>query len=391
MLLDSNDELLKLTARLISIDSTNPGKFEQQTGDFIADWLTSETGLPVIKDAIAPGRFNVVCILEGVIKDPAYVNINHMDVVQTGEGWDTDPFMPVFKNSRLYGRGSADMKSGLACGMIAFRDTVRYARENNIPPVRNYIFIASADEEGDNMQGSLQAVNSGYITANSYVLDHEPSGGVIWQAHKGKVFFDLELISAIGVSDVVYAMAETIHQIRCELKSLPVNPSFGPSTVCFGKIRNGENSGATLKTCTVTLDMRLAPPLTPEKAVECIEHIFSKTKEKMPGIESSCHIITQKPFIEMNPASKLLHALKEVVYDITGKLPDTEVFSGYTDTAVVAAVTGNRNTMSYGPKGSILHIANEWVDCASILEVCAISRCLAGHLVLGQKVRNNHE
>lgn len=391
MLLDDHDEILKLTAQLISIDSTNPGKFEKQIGDFIADWLTFETGLPVIKDAIAPGRFNIVCILEGVIKDPAYVNINHMDVVQTGEGWDTDPFMPVFKNNRLYGRGSADMKSGLAAGMIAFRDTVRYARKHNISPLRNYIFIASADEEGDNMQGSLQAVNSGYITANSYVLDHEPSGGVIWQAHKGKIFFDLELISSIGVSDVVYAMAETIHQIRCDLKSLPVNPSFGPSTVCFGKIRNDEQAGGTLKTCNVTLDMRLAPPLTPAKAIADIDHIFSKIKEKIPGIESRYHIITQKPFIEMNPDSPLLHALKEVVYDLTGKLPDTEVFTGYTDTAVVAAVTGNRNTMSYGPKGSTLHIANEWVDCASVLEVCAVSRRLARQLVLGQKTRNDHD
>lgn len=391
MLFDYDNEVLQLTAQLISIKSTNPGTHEKHIGNFITYWLTYQTGLTVIQDAITPDRFNVVCILEGKIKDPAYVNINHMDVVQEGKGWDTPPFVPIFKEDRLYGRGAADMKSGLAAGMIAFRDTVRYARDNNILPIRDYIFIASADEEGDHMQGSLQAINSGYITANSYVLDHEPSGGVIWQAHKGKIFFDLTFTSPTDVSDAIQAMSQAIHNIRLKVKALTLDQCFGPSTVCFGKIRSQEASDTVLNNCTLTLDMRLSPPLTPDKAIALIETIITDSEEKYPEINGDYHIITQKPFIETNQNSILFHTLQTVVHEVTGKEPQAEVFAGYTDSAVVAALTGNSNTMSYGPKGSTLHVANEWVDCASILEVTAISRRLAKQLVFNQKGKDIHE
>ena len=370
-------EVIQLLEELGKIESTNVGKFEKEIGDFVAAWLERETGLPVVKDEFEPGRFNVVCKLEGEIHDPAFVSIHHMDVVPAGDGWETDPFVPVIRGNRMYGRGAGDMKAGLACGMLSLRDMVKLGKK----PKRDIIFIASADEEGNIMMGAVQALKSGYATKDSYVLDHEPTAGKIFMAHKGKTWFKITVKGAqahgstpwVGI-DAIVGISEVVLGIKRRIDALPTDETFGQSSVCFGTIQGGFNTNVVAESATITLDMRLAPPLTSEGSLELVEEAIKEACEKVPGLTGSYEVIAKRPFVLHNDDSLLLKELQECVKEVTGKYTETAVFTGYTDSGVIAAETGNGNCMSYGPLGMNYHQPNEYVDLDSVLEVYEVSK-----------------
>lgn len=372
-----SQEVVQLLAELVKIESTNVGKFEEEIGNFVADWLEKETGLPVVKDEFEPKRFNVVCKLEGEIHDPAFISIHHMDVVPAGEGWETDPFEPKIVGDRMYGRGAGDMKAGLAAGMLAFRDAVKL----NKKPKRDIIFIATADEEGNIMKGAMQALKSGYATKNSYALDHEPSGGEILIRHKGKTWFEITVKGApahgsmpwTGI-DAIVGMSEVVLGIKRRIDALPVDDEFGQSSVCFGTIEGGYNTNVVAEKCTITIDMRLAPPLTSEGSLKLVEEAIEEACEKVPGLTGSYEVIAKRPYILQDDSSILLKELQEVVKEVTGSYTTTPVFTGYTDTGVIAAETGNINCMSYGPVGMNYHQANEYVELDSVLTTYEVSK-----------------
>ena len=371
-----SQEIVQLLTELVKIESTNVGKYEKEIGDFVANWMEKETGLPVIKDEFELDRFNVVCKLEGEIHDPAFITIHHMDVVPAGEGWKTDPFEPEIVGNRMYGRGAGDMKAGLAAGMLAFRDAVKQDKK----PKRDIIFIATADEEGCIMKGAMQALKSGYATKNSYALDHEPSCGDIYVKHKGKTWFEIHVEGApahgsmpwTGI-DTIVGMSEVVRGIKKRIDALPVDEEFGQSSVCFGTINGGYNTNVVAEKCSITIDMRLAPPLTTEGSLKLVEDAIQEACEKVPGLKGSYNVIAKRPYILQDDSSVLLRELQEVVKGVTGVYAKTPVFTGYTDTGVIAAETGNINCMSYGPVGVNYHQANEYVDLDSVLQVYEVS------------------
>lgn len=373
-------EVIKLLAEMVKIRSINGKENEIEMGNFVADWLKRETGLPVIKDSVGEGRFNVVCKLEGKIHDPAYVGIHHMDVVAPGEGWSTEPFSPVIKGNKMYGRGAGDMKAGLACGMLAFRDIVRLGKM----PDRDIIFIASADEEGDAMKGAMQAVKSGYVTKNSYVLDHEPSGEKINMAHKGKTWFKITMTGApahgsmpwMGV-DAIVGMSEVVLNIKRKIDELPEDEKFGVSSVCFGTIEGGSNTNVVAESVSITIDMRLAPPLTTEGSLELVNSAIREACEKYPGLSGKYEVIAKRPFILEDESSIMLQTVRESVKEVSGEVAELKMFPPYTDSAVIAAETGNNNCMSYGPIGVNFHEKDEYVILDSVIKVYEVSKKIA--------------
>lgn len=265
----------------------------------------------------------------------------------------------------------------IACGMLSFRDMVKM----NKKPKRDIIFIATADEEGNIMKGAVQAIKSGYATKNSYALDHEPTSGKIYMAHKGKTWFKVTVQGAqahgsmpwMGI-DAIVGISEVVLGIKRRIDALPTDETFGQSSVCFGTIQGGFNTNVVADSASITLDMRLAPPLTSEGSLELVDEAIKEACEKVPGLTGTYEVIAKRPYILHNDESVLLKNLQECIKEVTGKYADTEVFTGYTDTGVIAAETGNTEGMSYGPAGMNYHQTNEYVDLDSVLEVYEVSK-----------------
>ena len=402
-----NIEVIALTQKLVQIESTNVGTFEDEISKFITEWLRSNTKVEVVRDEFEPGRFNVAATLKGQVSHPNLLYIAHMDTVPVGNGWTKDPFRAEIIDGIMYGRGSCDMKAGLAATMIAFRKIENHCRQNGIIPKHDFVFVASGDEE-DAMKGADYMVNTGLADKNTWVLDTEPTGGMearmkqlgatpdpsvkgyIMMAHKGKTWFKITTkgkaahgSTPISGVDAIIAMAEVILEIRNRIATYAApDPKMGLPTVCFGTIHGGQNTNMVADECSIQIDMRLSPPLTTEGSLKLVEDAIVAGTARVPGSIGSYQVIAKRPYVAQNDDSFLLKSLQESCEKITGKRASLIVGTGYTDSGVIDGSTGSGNGMSYGPKGGNIHQPDEYVYCDSIIENLEVIIDLAGRILL---------
>lgn len=377
-----------LAKELIQIESTNPGACESAVGEFISRRLSGLPGVTVKRQEVLPGRFNLMAELPGPEEEPALVWICHMDTVVVGEGWTRDPFGAEEEHGLLYGRGACDMKSGLACALSAFAKTAVAVAEGR-KLCRRLVFIGSVDEE-DFMRGSEAAIAAGWVRRQDWVLDTEPTDGQIQVAHKGRTWFEVTVTGCTAHAsmpwkgaDAIAGMAELIREIRLEVEALPHHEDLGWSTVTFGQITGGYRPYVVPDTCRVWIDMRLVPPTDTKAAEKIVKRAAEAAKKAVPGIRTDWKITGDRPYVEKHEDSPLLAALREADASVTGRMPVTGPFPGYTDTAVIAGILGCENCMSYGPGSlSMAHKPDEFVPLEDIWRCEAVMIRLAEKLVL---------
>lgn len=368
------EDVIGLTKRLVQIESTNPGTGEREAAAYICRYL-SESQAAVIRDETVNGRCNLIAEIpaEQGMGERALVLICHMDTVVVGDGWTKDPFGAEEINGRIYGRGSCDMKSGLACALSAFKKTALEVRAGKRRLSRPLRLICTVDEEGD-MAGVEHVVRKGYVTAEDLVLDLEPTDGQIQMAHKGRLWIRLDIQGVTAHAsrpeqgaDAVAAAAEMIVGIREGFEAFPIHAEMGKSTVTFGQIQGGYQPYVVPNRCRVWMDCRLAPPIDTEKVVELIQETSRSVRRRSAGIHVRYQITGERPYIEENRESWLLRELQRATRAVCGRGADVSVFPGYTDTAVVAGMLGNAECMSYGPGDlAYAHKPDESVACRDI-------------------------
>lgn len=163
-------------------------------------------------------------------------------------------------------------------------------------------------------------------------------------------------------------MAEVVCTLRHAFAALPVHDELGPSTITFGQIEGGYRPYVVPDHAKVWVDMRLTPPTDTAATTRMVEQAIAAAEAAVPGCRGSYTVTGDRPAIERNPASPLLAALKRAADDATGADTAVGFFTGYTDTAVIAGKTGNRNCMSYGPGSlALAHKPNEYVPHADIV------------------------
>lgn len=394
--MEQEQTAVKLTQQLVQIDSTNPGKGEEGMKEFLLSFAENLRNdcVAVQTEEVLPGRHNVMLSLPGNETEAELVFICHMDTVPVGSGWKEEPFSGEIREGRLYGRGACDMKSGFACALSAFQSAAELYREGRIPN-RTLKLIGTVDEEG-NMAGVEKAIQAGWVTKDSLVLDMEPTNGELQAAHKGRVWFEMTVEGTTAHAatpwkgaDAIAAMAEVISFIRKEFAKLASHPQMGASTVSFGRISGGNQPYVVSEQCTVTVDMRLVPPYTSKDAEEIVKRAIQYAQAEICGVHSgereghsqtgytgkekpkirvNYHITGDRPSIEMDENSELLRRLLDSCEKTIGHRAKTGIFPGYTDTAVIAGKLGNRNCMSYGPGDlELAHKPDESVPIDDIL------------------------
>ena len=365
-------DAVNLTAKLVNIESTNPGVYEKYIGDFVEDYLKS-TGALVKRSAVSGERTNVCGIIEGKKAHPALVFICHMDTVVKGAGWTKEAFNAHIEDGRLYGRGSCDMKSGFACALSNFAKAALKVKNENIFPECNLVFIGTSDEEGD-MTGVEKVIEDKWVHKDDYILDGEPTDRMIQMAHKGRTWFELESVGVTAHAsmpdkgaDAIAGLSEMISYIRKKMKTCPVHHELGRSTVTFGMVSGGYSPYVVPDEAKVTIDMRLVPPMNTSYARELIEEAIGFAEKEVPGIKGKYKVTGDRPPVERHEDSVLMVKLKEAVEEITNEKAVVSAFTGYTDTAVIAGMIGNNNCMSYGPgQLKFAHKPDEYVEIQDI-------------------------
>lgn len=375
----------RLAQELVRIDSSDPGAYEGEIEQHIkglVEAYIAKLDSPALDAAevreleVLPGRRNLMVTVPGVSDEPRLVFICHMDTVTLGDGWDADipPLGAIVRDDKLYGRGACDMKGGLACAIAALVHTLERVAADGALPRRGFSLICSVDEE-DFMRGSEAAIAAGWVGSREWVLDTEPTDGQIQVAHKGRTWFEIEMTGVTAHAsqpwkgaDAVAAMAEVVCALRHAFAALPVHDELGPSTITFGQIEGGYRPYVVPDHAKVWVDMRLTPPTDTAAATRMAEQAIAGAEAAVPGCQGSYTVTGDRPAIERDPGSPLLAALKRAADDATDADTTVSFFTGYTDTAVIAGKTGNRNCMSYGPGSlALAHKPNEYVPHADIV------------------------
>jgi acetylornithine deacetylase len=254
------DPTISLLRNLVAVDSVNPslvpgGAGETAIAEVIANELRS-LGLDVEMVQAAPGRPNVVGILEGRTPGRSLMLCGHMDTVGVA-GMDA-PFDPVIRDGRLYGRGAQDMKGGLA-SMIG---AARALAENGGLSAGRLLIAAVADEE-------YASVGAEALVARwraDIGIVPEPTDLTVATGHKGFTWVEIitEGVAAHGSrpregQDAIVRMGRVLTRLEIldrELQSRPPHPVLGTASLHASLISGGRELSTYPDRCVLQMERR---------------------------------------------------------------------------------------------------------------------------------------
>lgn len=346
-------EVIAVARDLVRIPSENPTGSEKKVGEFVSRWLAG-AGVEVWREPVEGDRFNVAARIRG--KTPGAVSLiwlAHMDTVPAGEGWSVDPFGGEIIEGRLYGRGSADMKGGLAAAMVAMKELA--ARER--APEGDLVLLATVDEEGPHMKGAMAALEKGWVKENSYLVAVEPSGLQVLAAHKGPLWYQLNTFGKMAHAgnpgrgvDAIHAMSACLVRLKELVEKLPYDDELlGRATVNIGKIDGGVKTNVVPDHCRAEVDLRATYPMTVAEADALIEQALQEGLMQVPGAKASWQRLgLPRPPQKMPESSPLLQAFLDSMQQVTGRA-EMAGFPAYTDGAIMAHKAGTPHCLTFGP------------------------------------------
>jgi succinyl-diaminopimelate desuccinylase len=385
------DEVVELTRALVRIPSVyrpgEPGANEALVADFVESWFTRE-GLPVEVQQVAPGRPNVLAwvgekgpgrrclLLEG-----------HTDVVTEGDpkDWTRPPFGAEMIEGRIYGRGSADMKSGLAAAMVA----LAAFRRAGVTPKGKLVVGALVDEE-DAMLGvhHLVTTPTGRELDAAIICEPEQNElcleqrGVVWarirargkMAHGAMPEAGVNPIAALGAILARVPALEKRLRKQCE-KSRYLKPPTVTPTILQGPPRGvgAPQSNVIPATAELTLDVRITPGIGAEAIQAEIEALCRAAETAVPGVKLEWEAVN--PFrlaTKVDKSEALVQAMIHGVRKATGSAPRYGGVPGSTDGTILRMELGIP-IVTCGPGNRLIpHQVDEYVETKEVADAARI-------------------
>ena len=363
------DDLQKLACELVAIESVNPdlvaaGSGESKIAAFVAEWLGAE-GLAVQVAEPVPGRTSVIGVLAGSGGGASLMLNAHMDTV--GAGGMKDPFIPVVRNGRVYGRGAYDMKGSLAALMIAAREARKLKLHGDV------IVAAVADEEVASV-GAAAVLER--IEADAAIVT-EPTEMRLCLAHKGFAWLEVETrgVAAhgsrpdLGIDAVAHMgrILTGVLELDQRLRAGRGHLLLGTGTLHASLIEGGQELSTYPARCVVKLERRTLPGEDGAKALQEIEDVIASARAEDPALEASARLLLERPPSQLGADSFVTEAVEKAATEVLGREPEVIGVAYWMDMALSNAV--GIPTVAFGPSGEGAHADVEWVDVAS-LQTC---------------------
>ena len=265
-------------------------------------------------------------------ESPLLVFAGHTDVVPTGpeDQWSHPPFAAIVENGNLHGRGSADMKTGIAAMVIACEEFI----QENPDHTGSIAFLLTSDEEGPAVNGTVKVVehllNQG--VAIDYCLVGEPSstqsvGDVIKNGRRGSLGAHLKVIGKQGHVAYPHLAINPIHilsELLTELTSIEWdqgNEHFPATTFQISNVQAGTGADNVIpETAEAWFNLRFSTEITAQEIQQRIEQVI---ESKNIHYEISWRL-SGNPFL--TPEGQLVDACQLAIKKVTGK--DTQLSTG---------------------------------------------------------------
>jgi succinyl-diaminopimelate desuccinylase len=254
------------TQELVAFNTINPPGNEEACGLFVAQTL-EDHGLTVERQKFGDKRINVVARLEG--SDPSLdplVLTGHLDTVPLGEvDWQYAPLGGEIVDGKLYGRGSSDMKSGVAAMMATAFEIAKTPIEDRKRGIT--LVFTSGEETGcegaKHLVEHLMDGQNNILGKASAMIVGEPTQNQYSNAHKGAMYMRAVLSGKTAHSstpelgvNAIYKAARTISSIEDYGFNVPPHPQLGAPSINVGMINGGLNVNSVPDRAEFTIDVR---------------------------------------------------------------------------------------------------------------------------------------
>jgi acetylornithine deacetylase len=362
------DPSIRLLRDLVAINSVNPtlvpgAPGEGEVARVIAAEMT-RIGLDVTVEEVVPGRPNVVGVIEAGRPGPALMFCGHTDTV--GVAGMPDPFTPVEREGRLYGRGAQDMKSGVA----AMIDAARVVARDGLGAGR-LVIAAVVDEEHSSI--GADAVVKRWRADAAVVT--EPTDLAIVVGHKGFAWVEIEVAGRaahgsrpLEGQDAILRLGRVLERLEAldrTLQARPPHPLVGTGSLHASMVAGGREWSSYPDRAVLQMERRTLPSESETCALEEVREILRQLAADDATFRASARDVFSRPAYEVSGDHALPGAMAAAVAHVTGVRARTGGASFWTDAAVLAQA--GIPAVLFGPGGAGLHSTEEYVNVGDVV------------------------
>jgi len=359
----------ELAAALIEFDSRNPSLApdapgEHQVALFLAGIL-EEWSFRVELQQVVPGRSNLIARGGRALSNSRSLMLNgHLDVVGI-EGMSHEPFRPDIVEGNMYGRGSADMKGGIAAMCVAARDAVQKGIDGEV------IIAAVIDEEYESL-GTRALIASG-LRADAAVIT-EPTRLALCPAHRGFVWAKLDVHGRaahgsrydLGVDAITHAalIIAELDRIQTRSMSRHTHPLLGRGSLHASLISGGSGISTYPELCTVQIERRTLPGETERTFLDELASATAMVRNAHPDLDVDITITTSQLASDVSRDAPVMTAMLDALRQ--ERLPmRVEGLSAWTDAALLNEA--GIPAICFGPGDiALAHSATEFVPLSEL-------------------------
>lgn len=369
------EQVLQRWFDMIAIDSVDG--HEVHMADYIAGVLTKIGMTPHYsyfpEDVETKQRPSIWAELDTGRPGKTMMLIGHIDTVAVNpEGWDTDPFTPVEIDGKVYGRGSMDMKGGLA----VILETLEYY-VNHTDEISGKIMACFVADEEVLSKGTYQLVSEGVIKADAAIMA-ECRYDNMAVGFRGRFSFDVNVMGVAAHASHYPAVGEnaliSAGKLAAAIEALPTmtHPHLKHGTWCVRYIEGGNNSTLVVPhQCYLFVDRYVVPGETEEI---CIEQIMGAARELGLGDKVTAELRPRSlPYMKSFAVPEdhpLVTTVQGHFKDVTGN----DLPASYDPSVCDSNILGDMGipVVTFGPSGGNMHANNEYgypyqvKDCVEI-------------------------
>ena len=382
--LADRDELIALTRKLVQIDSVirpETGNTEKKVVSFITDWIRSEIGIEPAVDEVEPGRENIVLTVDSGIPGPTLMFEGHTDVVSEGDPseWEHGPFSGFVEDGRLYGRGSCDMKAGLAINLLTVRTIVR----NKIPFKGKLKLCIVCDEEGM-MIGIKDFIKRGHAEGVDACLVSEPLDNELCLTMKGAIRAKVKVTGKMAHGCTpLYGINPNTRMARIILayeehenarkEEFGKDQFLGWPSLTFTVVQappEGEPAQLNVmpRDAVGWIDIRTIPGESHDRIKQELKDILEALSADDPDFSAEIDYFEDRPVVSMNKEERIVTVSHEAYADLTGRQPTYNGVPGATDGTFLSAWAGIPCLVNGPGPRELPHHVNEYADIDQMWE-----------------------
>ena len=366
----SGPDAISLTRSLLAFDTINPPGREADCARH-AGALLKEWGFRLEYHEYEPGRTSVVARIGGTDGKAPLCLTGHMDTVALGaRPWSKDPFSGEADGDRLFGRGTSDMKAGVAALLTAART---FAPKLGGTP--GLVIVLTAAEEGGCI-GSQHLARTQLLGKAGAMVVGEPTSNYPYVGHKGSIKFHASFkgVSAHGSmpqlgDNAIYKAARAVSGLeKFDFGAAP-HPVMGSPTMNVGTMTGGSGVNMVPDTATIGVDIRTVPGMDHAQLLQRLQSTLGK-EAQMEVFSNLLPVWTppQQEWIE-----RVFDICKQHLGELRGSRPEPRTATYMTDAANLLKVYAGAPTIVLGPgEPQMAHQTDEWCSMERIRQAVSM-------------------